>query len=1480
MNYDDNNDHSIDDLIKEVGLYSRLISKRNTTHDNLVDMSISSITLWKEDKNKRIFEIILYIVSFGIIFILECFFPKLTFKLRCKPAFIEDAEYVQVINKKGKSKLIKLTIETYGGKEIEMQNLSVKDKTKSDSKLKEIDEEEEYKNDMESSIQNLTKKSKENANNINNSTISELELFNNIDYRRKRILDENEKINVSNNKYLIQKRHLKCDKYFQYLNNKYQYEESEGLFVPTTFFINRYTINEIYLMRTGIPSMSQVQKLSQIYGPNKIKIKHQGIFQSILKEASDLSYLYVLLCMIIWIFMQFYFSVIIVGATSILLIIISSKNKLDNIHSLGAEENKTAFVIREGIEKEIKAELIVPGDIVILKPMEDGQIYIPCDGIILEGFCTVNESDLTGENTLVLKKEIILPKNKNEYFDYLKHKNSFLFQGTKIDSLYSSQNKEELIKMLATDTGFNTYRGNMLKNWEEQNVQFSRRMYDRMFIIIIISVTVIANIAIYIFLYSKELPREGASNYNILKDKIFKNIFSYDDLPYLSKSKKLLGILNNLTVIFPPTIILCINFGRIFYNARLKERNISCVIEKKIDTTGHIDIIVLDKTGTLTESQLEMNCYKLSSPDVNSNLFIGNEELTSKIMNKIYKKFWQNIYKKKIKSEINNERMDNSYQTSFLYNIIYFTECLATCHNIFCFNQKIFGNSIDKKLFQEMNWEIFQENDDLKSPMFIQPHNAYKITENSLFNYSDISADNISNIDNTNNSDMNNIIGNNSKNNDNGSNNKNTIYKAKMDEKILNFESENENETKKTNLNKDNNTLNNNATNFLKGLVKIKNNKNSNNLSRNKKNTKLINLTETKSFKDHNTNITNNINIKTYNDSLHKNNHNQMHHKIKLKKNLKTESNFNLKYLQRSEFQSRFQSMSVIVKNSIDETIRLYIKGAPEKIKKECDPDTLPLDLDRQLQNFTGKGFRVLACATKLLSKFDQDVDTREKIERNMTFLGLIVFQNQVKKDTKINIEHLETSGCKLVIATGDNVFTTISIAEQCGILHTNDDLFRIETVDNNDTNLIITHSSFQGSLRKKRNNRNITNADHLLEIDEDDAEIIYAIKEEENIFEFKELIRNIVNDKNKKICCSGPALSIILDRINNALEKGEKFQNIDEYIKNLDKLIRNNGKIFFRMLPDNKSNLIAFLQKDQSTIVAMCGDGANDSNAFMQSDVGVAINQTVGNNLISHFYSTESSINCLQIILKNGRACYESRINTLKYIMTASAVQLSVVFCLYAYYQQFNDSQYMFIDMILILFPCLLMTSTKTNYNLSNKKPPKRIVNLNFLLTIMGLYFFQFGGILIFILVLKNLCIDQILDLLPINQLTIKSSYVFLFLSLENNFLLLIINSWEINRLPFYTNKLYMIYFTLILIFILRIITVVNSTSFGVFLYKFEYDDNQFKRNKELNKFLLIIMNVGIQIISFFYNRFINRFFDWSEEGIIIKQLKYNIII
>ena len=61
---------------------------------------------------------------------------------------------------------------------------------------------------------------------------------------------------------------------------------------------------------------------------------------------------------------------------------------------------KTAFVIRGGSEKQIPIEEILTGDLVMVKPGE----RVPVDGIIREGYSSLDESMITGESLPVEKK--------------------------------------------------------------------------------------------------------------------------------------------------------------------------------------------------------------------------------------------------------------------------------------------------------------------------------------------------------------------------------------------------------------------------------------------------------------------------------------------------------------------------------------------------------------------------------------------------------------------------------------------------------------------------------------------------------------------------------------------------------------------------------------------------------------------------------------------------------------------------------------------------------------------------------------------------------------------------------------------------------------------------------------------------------------------------------------------------------------------
>jgi len=62
---------------------------------------------------------------------------------------------------------------------------------------------------------------------------------------------------------------------------------------------------------------------------------------------------------------------------------------------------KTAHVIRDGKEQEILAELIMKGELVVVRPGE----RMPVDGVVVEGETSVDQSMVTGESIPISKKE-------------------------------------------------------------------------------------------------------------------------------------------------------------------------------------------------------------------------------------------------------------------------------------------------------------------------------------------------------------------------------------------------------------------------------------------------------------------------------------------------------------------------------------------------------------------------------------------------------------------------------------------------------------------------------------------------------------------------------------------------------------------------------------------------------------------------------------------------------------------------------------------------------------------------------------------------------------------------------------------------------------------------------------------------------------------------------------------------------------------
>lgn len=102
------------------------------------------------------------------------------------------------------------------------------------------------------------------------------------------------------------------------------------------------------------------------------------------------------------------------------------------------------------------------------------------------------------------------------------------------------------------------------------------------------------------------------------------------------------------------------------------------------------------------------------------------------------------------------------------------------------------------------------------------------------------------------------------------------------------------------------------------------------------------------------------------------------------------------------------------------------------------------------MSNYSKEGFRVIGFATKVLENLNyKEVMRIERAdcEKQLTFLGLLVMENKLKKETNVVIQELNEAKIRTIMATGDNVLTAISVARQCSILNQENEVFLGELV-------------------------------------------------------------------------------------------------------------------------------------------------------------------------------------------------------------------------------------------------------------------------------------------------------------------------------------------------------------------------------------------------------------------------------------------------
>ncbi len=228
-----------------------------------------------------------------------------------------------------------------------------------------------------------------------------------------------------------------------------------------------------------------------------------------------------------------------------------SKDKtVQAIKGLLALAPKTATVIRDGGEKRIDISDLKAGDVFVVRPGES----IPADGIVIEGVTAVNEAALTGES---------IPADK-----------------TVGDSVSAATvNQLGFIKCRATDVGEDTALSKIIKLMSEASATKApiARIADKVSAVFVPAVMVIAIITTLVWLiFGAEIGFSLARGISVLVISCPCALGLATPVAIMVGSSK--GAMS----------------GILFKNAQA------------LENTGKADIIVFDKTGTVTEGVPEV----------------------------------------------------------------------------------------------------------------------------------------------------------------------------------------------------------------------------------------------------------------------------------------------------------------------------------------------------------------------------------------------------------------------------------------------------------------------------------------------------------------------------------------------------------------------------------------------------------------------------------------------------------------------------------------------------------------------------------------------------------------------------------------------------------------------------------------------------------------------------------------------------------
>ncbi|KRH93238.1 P-type ATPase (P-ATPase) Superfamily, partial [Pseudoloma neurophilia] len=424
-----------------------------------------------------------------------------------------------------------------------------------------------------------------------------------------------------------------------------------------------------------------------------------------------------------------------------------------------------------------------------------------------------------------------------------------------------------------------------------------------------------------------------------------------------------------------------------------------------------------------------------------------------------------------------------------------------------------------------------------------------------------------------------------------------------------------------------------------------------------------------------------------------------------------------LRIVKKFHFSSNLRRMSVIFRKGSNHFVGM--KGAPETVEKYLD--NIPIDYN-EYQKFAKQGFRVLAIASRRLKIYDSKM-TREQIEQaEFEFHGFLLYKSKLKDESLEVISSLQTAGIKIVMITGDNSLTAISVAKSLNFYN---DAF-LEGEEINKYLDLVESNNFKADIPKGDDNlkdKAGQNENMIKDITESGF-----VRQRDVTSTFTEIERFSDAESSDKL---------FDDKLASDLTPSRAIK----FLKNVT--------VFARADPKHKERLIRFF-KNQQSVTLMCGDGTNDVGALNESDVGIALLTTKDGQKSDNKKQPESFAEALRNEMIEGKvnlgdACvaapFTIRNNLLTSVLSVIRQGRSTLVTTFQMYKilalnslitayslsfldscgvRFSDAQ-VTITGILLAFSFMFLTKCEPLEKISRQRPISNIFNWYFISSILS---------------------------------------------------------------------------------------------------------------------------------------------------------------